>query len=128
MKTAPEIREEIIKRIEAPRYELVRAPALALYARPSLQHVYPFYDQLDAESKARAQAIIEATHPYLEGAMAGFRAGASNRETLVLDGNYLFVLHQRGTSGAGHQGVPDKGAFEPEAVGRPGVGVCGRPT
>ncbi len=52
-------------------------------------------DELDAESKARAQAIIEVIRPYQEGAMAGFRAGAGNRETLVLDGNhYLFFTNE----------------------------------
>ena len=95
MKTAPDIPAAIIQRIEAPDYGQVRAPALALYARPSVQHVYPYYDELDAESKARADAIISESRAYQAGAIAGFSAGASNRETLVLDGNhYLFFTNE----------------------------------
>jgi non-heme chloroperoxidase len=95
MKTAAETPAAIIRRIEAPDYGQVRAPALALYARPSVQHVYPYYEELDAESKARADAIIAESHSYQEGAIAGFRAGATNRDSLVLDGNhYLFFTNE----------------------------------
>jgi len=95
MKTGPEITSQIISRIEAPDYRRVRAPALALYSRPDLRTVYPYYAEFDAESKARADRIIDETGSYQQRSIAGFRAGANNRETVVLDGNhYMFFTNE----------------------------------
>ena len=53
MKTAPEIPAEIIKRIEAPDYGKVKAPALAFYAKPDFQIVYPYSADFDADARTR---------------------------------------------------------------------------
>ena len=95
MEAAPEIPAEIIKRIEPPDYKSLTAPALALYSRPNAQTAYPYYAELDAESKARADSIVEETQTYQKEAIAGFLDGATNRRTVVLDGNhYLFFTNE----------------------------------
>jgi pimeloyl-ACP methyl ester carboxylesterase len=95
LKTALAIPAEIIKRIEAPDYKSMSAPALALYQRPNTQTAYPYYGELDAESKARADRIVDETQTYQKEAIAGFLDGATNRRTMVLDGNhYLFFTNE----------------------------------
>ncbi len=86
--TPPKVTEEIIRLFEAPDYQRVRAPALALYARPMTEAVFPFYAELDAESKARADALIAFMKPFQEAAIVGFRTGSGTRQVAVLDGNH----------------------------------------
>ena len=95
MKTAPEIPAEIIKRIEAPDYGKVKAPALAFYAKPDLQIVYPYSADFDADARARAERIIASTETFQQGAIAGFLAGAGNKKVQVLEGNhYRFFTNE----------------------------------
>jgi pimeloyl-ACP methyl ester carboxylesterase len=95
VKTAPEIPAEIIKRIEAPDYERVRAPALALYARPDLQTVYPYNPDFNADARTKAENVIASARKYQQRAINGFRAAANNRDVFVLDGNhYLFLTNE----------------------------------
>ena len=95
MKTSPEIPGEIIKRIEAPDYGKVKAPALALYARPDLQIVYPYSADFDADARARAERIIASAEKFQQAAMAGFLANSDNRKVQVLEGNhYLFLTNE----------------------------------
>ncbi len=95
MKTSPEIPAAIIKRIEAPDYGKVKAPALALYARPDLQIVYPYSADFDADARARAERIIASAETFQQGAMAGFLANSGNRKVQVLEGNhYLFLTNE----------------------------------
>lgn len=95
MRTPPEIPGEVIKRLEAPDYKAMRAPALALYARPDLLSVYPYSPDFDAESRARADRILAASRSYVEEAIAGFRTGTNNRRVAMLDGNhYLFFTNE----------------------------------
>jgi len=71
MKTAPEIPAEIVKRIEAPEYGK-KAPALAFYAKPDLQIVYPYSADFDSDARVRAERIIASTERFQQGAIASF--------------------------------------------------------
>lgn len=95
MKTSPKIPAEIIKRIEVPDYGRLKAPALALYAKPDLQTVYPYSADFDSGARARAERIIASAEKYQQVAIAGFVAEADNRKVLVLEGNhYLFFTNE----------------------------------
>ena len=95
MKTSPEVTAEIIKRIEVPDYRGLKAPALALYAKPEIQTVYPYSDGFDSDARARAQRIIASAEKYQQTAIAAFSAEADNRKVLVLEGNhYLFLTNE----------------------------------
>jgi pimeloyl-ACP methyl ester carboxylesterase len=95
VKTARDIPAAIVKQLASPEYDKVRAPALALYARPQLDTAFPFHGEFNAESLARAERIVEATREYQGAAISAFRAGADNREVVVLDGNhYLFFSNE----------------------------------
>jgi pimeloyl-ACP methyl ester carboxylesterase len=95
MKTSPEIPAEIIKRIEVPDYGRLKAPALALYAKPDMQTVYPYSPDFDASARDRAERIIASAEKYQQGAIEGFLRNADNRKVLVLEGNhYLFITNE----------------------------------
>ena len=95
MKTAPEIPAEIIKRIEAPDYGKVKAPALAFYAKPDFQIVYPYSADFDADARVRAERIIASAEKFQQGAIASFLAETDNRKIHVLEGNhYLFFTNE----------------------------------
>lgn len=95
MKTAPEIPAEIVKRIEAPEYGKVKAPALAFYAKPDLQIVYPYSADFDSDARVRAERIIASAEKFQQGAIASFLAETDNRKSHVLEGNhYLFFTNE----------------------------------
>lgn len=94
-RTAPEIPAQIVKLLERPEYNKVKALALALYARPDLRNVYPYHADFDAESQRRADQIIATSREYQEEAIADFRAHVQNGRVVVLDGNhYLFITNE----------------------------------
>ena len=73
----------------------MKAPALAFYAKPDLQIVYPYSADFDADARARAERIIASAGKFQQGAMAGFLAEADNRKVHVLEGNhYLFFTNE----------------------------------
>jgi non-heme chloroperoxidase len=94
-KTPDDIPAQMIKQLEPPEYTKVRAPALALYARPELRYVFPNYPTFDAESKKRARHLITVTRPYQNAAIRQFTARVANGRTAMIEGShYVFLTNE----------------------------------
>jgi pimeloyl-ACP methyl ester carboxylesterase len=94
-KTADAIPGRIATFLEPPEYERVHVPVLAFYARPDVRHVFPRYDSYSADSKARADRLIELTRPYQQDSISGLKRAIPDARVEVLDGgHYLFVTNE----------------------------------
>jgi pimeloyl-ACP methyl ester carboxylesterase len=94
-KTANAIPGQIAKLLEPPEYDRIRVPVLAFYARPEARHTFPRYSSYSADSRARADKLIEVTRLYQQDSIRGLKRAIPDVRVEFLDGgHYLFVTNE----------------------------------
>jgi len=83
-----------------PPYEDVRAPALAIYAKPSLDVRYPAHAAFDAKNRERARARVTLERAWMSTQAATFQQAAPHATIVIRDGanHHMYLTDGPGTA------------------------------
>jgi non-heme chloroperoxidase len=93
---SPDVSAKVLKGVERPAYEKLRAPALAFYARDDMRNIYPNSASFGKENSRRASDAIARFRPWQEASMAQFRREVPHGrvEMLTQGSHYVFLTNE----------------------------------
>ncbi len=94
--TPDETQGKIMLGLEHPNYRHIECPALAIYATPtSIYDIIPFYDQLSAADKEKADTLFVHTKEWDKQQMERFKKDVDQGIVKEIEGanHYVFISH-----------------------------------
>src|SRR5262249_215955 len=95
--TPPRIDGAVLEGLAHPRYQLIKAPALAFYAVPeSVSETFSYYESLDSEGKAKAEQFQRVFSAWAADERDRFKREVANNRVVEIRGahHYIFMSNQ----------------------------------